>query len=162
MLFLWAKSYARSAYGQARNAHTVHSQPEREYWAEQAPLIETLLVSADVEVVCDPDRSVTTAAGPAVIWGFACTSGDTVHYVCVKRRVAQAGLGGDIVRDLLGSRLQRACGYTHDLVEMRTGACGVRLPREWYSDSTYIARKIVGSRKVAGEDGCVRWGRKVA
>lgn len=162
VLYLWAKSYARSRYGRARGADKGHTQTERVYWADQAPTIEALLNSADVEVVCDPERVTTTEAGPAVLWGFACTSGDTVHYVCVKRHVAAAGIGGDIVRDLLGSRLERACGYTHELVEMLTGACGVRLPRDWYSDSTYIARKIIGSRKVAAEDECVRSGKKVA
>lgn len=159
VLSLWLKSYARSAYGLARRADETTGPHVRAYWAEQAPLVEALLRSADTELVMDPDRVHASEHGPAVFYGFACTSGDTVHYVCVKRSAVKAGLGADIVRELLGSRLERPCGYTHELVEMRSGACGVRLPRDWYSDSTFLARRVVGARGVAGEGGCVRWGR---
>lgn len=149
VLSLWLKSYGRSAYGLARGADE-HTGPKvRAYWAEQAPLVEVLLASSEVVVACDPDRVHASELGPAVFYGFACMSGDVVHYVCIKRSAVKAGLGPDIVRDLLDGRLERACGYTHDLVEMRTGACGVRLPRDWYSDSTFIARRLVGARKVA-------------
>lgn len=156
VLYLWLKSYARSAYGRARSANLTHSTFEREYWAEQAPLVEALLQCADIEVVCDPDRVRASEAGPAVFWGFAATNGDTVHYVCVKRDAVRAGIGADIARDLLGSRLERACGYTHELVEMRPGGCGVTVPREWFVDSTWFGRAFVRPRPVAGEKGNVR------
>lgn len=151
LVYLWCKSYAHSPYGRARGAHLDHTPGELAYWADQEPVVKRLLSSACVEVACDPDRSRSSPAGPAVIWGFAATSGDTVHYVCVKRNVARVpGLGAEIVRSLLGDRLDRACGYTHDLVEMRgSGACGVMLPRSWYSDSTQIARMLLGPRKAA-------------
>jgi hypothetical protein len=174
LVYLWCESYTRGQEGIERGAHLPHGRgdtskasPEvraakREMWAEQAPLVEVLLRSADVEVVCDPERARASEAGPAVLWGFACTSGDVVHYVCVKRNAVKAGLGPDIVRDLLGSRLQRPCWFTHELVEMRLEKSGVSLPRAWGWDSLWLPRRLVGIRQVAGEDGCVRWGRKVA
>lgn len=169
---LWCKSYMRSCEGVDRGAHKPLLRGDegaqspavraavRTMWAEQAPLVEALLAApwATTEVVCDPERPVTTAEGPAVIWGFACTSGDVVHYVCVKRNIAKE-LGADIVRDLLGDRLERPCSFTHELVEMRTGACGVRLPRSWGWDSLWLPRRLAGLRRVAGEDECVRWGK---
>ncbi len=163
LVFLWCTSYMRSLEGEERGAYLRHGSesnqkavPEvrearRELWAEQAPLVEVLLAKCTVEVVCDPERPVAGPDGPAVLWGFACTSGDVVHYVCVKRNVVKAGFGADIVRDLLGSRLQRPCWFTHDLVEMRTGACGVRLPGLWGWDSLWLARWLVGHRPVASE-----------
>lgn len=171
LVYLWCNSYLRSAEGVARGAHLEHGrgaeersstsvrEASRKMWAEQAPLVEVLLASTDVEVVCDPERPITTAEGPAVIWGFAATTGDVVHYVCVKRHIAKE-LGPDIVRDLLGSRLDRPCTFTHELVEMRTRACGVALPRNWGWDSLWLPRRLVGLREVAGADGCVRWSRK--
>lgn len=146
LVYLWLKSYAHSSYGVARGAHVDASPEEVAYWREQAPVVEALLRSADVEVICDPDRAVPSEAGPAVIWGFACTSGDVVHMVVVKRSVARAGLAQDIVRDLLGSRLERACGMTHELVELRK-ILGV--PRQWYVDSTWLGRALIGARRAA-------------
>lgn len=169
LVYLWCTSYLRSCEGMTRGAWRPGGRSEdrqdaqvravaREMWAEQAPLVELLLASTDVEVVCDPERSVTTAAGPAVIWGFACTSGDVVHYVCIKRNVAKV-LGADIVRDLLGDRLERPCTFTHELVEMRTRACGVALPASWGWDSLWLARRLAGVRRVAGEHESVQMGR---
>ena len=172
-VYLWVNSYLRSVEGVARGAHLEHArgadersspavrEAARRMWAEQAPLVEVLLASTDVEVICDPSRPLTTAEGPAVIWGFASTTGDVIHFICVKRPIAKE-LGPEIVRALLGSRLERPCTFTHELVEMRTGACGVRLPRSWGWDSLWLPRRLVGMRQVAGETGDVRWGRKVA
>lgn len=168
LVYLWCQSYMRSLEGVARGAYVEHASAElqkgspevraarRELWAEQAPLVEVLLARTDVEVVCDPERTHASEAGPAVIWGFACTSGNVVHYVSVKRDAVKVGIGADIVRDLLGSRLDRECSYTHDLVELRTGSCGVRMPRGWGWDSLWLARRLVGLRPVADAHGKVR------
>lgn len=143
----WLKSYAHSAYGKHRGAFRAASPEELSYWDEQAPLVEMLLRSCDCEVIADPDRPRASSDGPAVLWAFAVTSGDVIHYVSVKHRVVKAGFGAEVVRDLLGDRLNRPCGYTHELVEMRTGRCGVRLPLGWYSDPTWLARSVIGPRK---------------
>lgn len=149
LVYLWLKSWAHSAYGIARGAHKDATQDERDYWADEAPLVEALLRNATVEVVCDPERADYSDGQRAVLWAFACTTGDVVHWVGVKRSAVKAGIGADVVRDLLGDRLDKACGYTRELVELRTGACGVRLPRAWYLDATYVGRSFVGSRRAA-------------
>ena len=80
-----------------------------------------------------------------------------MHYVCVKRDIVRAGFGADIVRDLLGDRLERPCSFTHELVEMVDGKCGVRVPRSWrWEWSLWLPRRLAGVRAVAGEDGDVR------
>lgn len=161
LVFLWCRSYHRSREGIARGAYVpssrfrgtltqseIHRQrlAQRALWNEQAPLVEWILANADVEVVCDPTRVRASDAGPSVIWGFAATDGDVVHYVLVKRDIAIAGYGPDIVRDLLGDRLGRACRYTHELVELRGHASGVEQPRSWTFDPMYLPRRIVGHR----------------
>lgn len=147
VLYLWLKSYAHSAYGVARGAHIDASPEELAYWNDQAPVVEALLQHADVEVACDPDRVYDSEAGPSVIWGFACTSGDVVHMVVVKRSAHRAGIAADIVRDLLGNRLERACGMTHEQSEIRK--IFGRIPRAWYMDSTWLGRALLGSRRAA-------------
>lgn len=174
LVYLWTKSYERSEEGKARGAFVPGPDSPRDnpairaasraMWAEQAPLVEVLLRSVDVEVICDPARPLRTAEGPAVIWAFAATTGDVVHYVCVKRDIAKV-IGADIVRDLLGSRLERPCTFTHQLVEMLPPdrysgpPCGVRVPRNWGWDSLWLPRRLVGIRQVAGENEDVRWGK---
>ncbi len=164
----WCTSYLRGREGVTRGAFIPHAKASETQsletvrtaslamWAEQEPLVRALLScprGVTVEVVCDPERPHRTAAGPAVVWAFAATSGDVVHYVSVKRKMAPL-LGADIVRDLLGSRLDRACSYTHELVELRTGACGARQPAAWtWANSLFLprllARNVVGERRAA-------------
>ncbi len=162
----WCSSYLRGREGVARGAFLPHAKVSETQslgsvreaslalWADQEPLVRGLIASPGVriEVVCDPERARRSEAGPAVVWAFAATSGDVVHYVSVKRKVAPL-LGADMVRDLLGSRLDRPCWFTHELVEMRTGSCGQRLPQSWSWDSLFIARLFaregVGARRAA-------------
>ena len=163
---LWCASYMRSVEGIARGAHKPHGLAEeakqdpevraatRKMWDEHAPLVEWLLRNADVEVICDPERPRASAAGPAVIWGFACTSGDVIHYISIKRKTAQVpGLAAELVRDLLGSRLERPCTFTHELVEMHSGRWGLGIPRSWGWDSLWLPRRlaavVVGPRRAA-------------
>lgn len=160
----WLYSYARSRYGVSVGAHIPRAQLRdgvgrpaedvwRRFWSEQKAIIEPLAASAHIEVACD-------AADPMVIWGWACTSGDTVHHVLVKRSVHRAsaaadargvwlpttGLSGEIYRDLLGDRLSRSCGFTFELVDMyrrELRAQGVSMPTHWFADTTYFARNAV-------------------
>lgn len=159
IIFLWLKSFAHSRPNVARGAHRDGTDAERRYWREHAPIVETLLKGAETVVLCDPERTVVTPAGPPVIWAYACFTGDVVHYVGVKRLYATAGFGPDMVAELLGGRLERPCGYTHDLVEMRavrdrrTGEervpCGVRIPSTWHEDGWWLARELVGGARAA-------------
>lgn len=159
----WLYSYARSAYGIAHGYHVTDSveglprRPESarwsEYWARHRPIVLALIAESDVVIACD-------AGEPDKIWGWACTSADVVHYALVKRSIHRGsaaldergawhvttGLSGDIYRALLGDRLTRACGYTHELVDMRRrelAVQGVRQPREWYADTTWLARSAL-------------------
>ena len=163
LVYLWCASYLRSIEGVARGASVPHGlagetqqRPEvraasRAMWAEQALLVEWLLAHADTQVVCDPERSRASDAGPAVIWGFSCCSGDVVHYVSIKRDVAQVpGLAAEIARALLGDRLERPCRYTHELVELHSGRWGLRVPRSWGWDSLWLARRLVVSLEDGG------------
>lgn len=158
IVFLWLKSYAHTRELVELGANRDGSDAERRYWREHAPIVETLLKGAETLVLCDPERSVVTPAGPPVIWAYACCTGDVVHYVGVKRMYA-AEFGAEMVADLLGERLERPCTYTHDLVEMRpvrdrrTGEervpCGVRVPPLWRKDAWWLARQMVGGARAA-------------
>jgi hypothetical protein len=159
----WIFSYARSAYGLACGAHVPQALPgytkrptEKDwgaFWCEQQPIVCDLLARADVQIACDPGE-------PSVIWGWACTSGDTVHFVLAKRSVHResaketrpgsgvfevtTGISGDIYRALLGDRLKRACGFTHELVDFRRKELRVQnmlMPRTWFADTTWFERQ---------------------
>lgn len=156
----WIYSYARSQYGVVNGAHIPQAvpgytkRPKEEdwgaFWVEQQPIVTGLVARADVQVACD-------AEAPGVIWGWACTTGDVVHYVLAKRSVHRAsadrdergvwrvttGISGDIYRALLGDRLRRTCGYTHELVDMRRAELrtqGIAMPRNWYPDTQWFER----------------------
>lgn len=161
VLYLWLKSYAHSRPNVARGANRDGTDAERRYWREHAPIVECLLRSgiSETVVLCDPARVHASEAGPPVIMAFACTTGDVVHYVSVKRQYARDGFGPDMVADLLGGRESRACTFTHDLVEMRpvrnkqTGEvkapCGVVVPLSWTEDSWWLSRQFVGGARAA-------------
>lgn len=161
VVYSWIHSYARSRYGVVMGAHIPQALPGftkrpvendwSEFWAEQQPIVVSLLQASDVTIACDPQD-------PSVIWGWAATSGDTVHYVLAKRGVHRAsaeksdagiwrvttGISGDIYRALLGDRLTKACGYTFELMDFgrpELKAQGVRIPSGWYCDSTWFARQ---------------------
>lgn len=147
VVYLWLKSYAHSAYGKSRGAHIDATPEERAYWGDHAPVVEWLLHNATVEVLCQPERSTHEPGRPAVIWAFACTSGDTVHYACVKRSAVKAGFASEMVRDLLGDRLDRCVGYTHEIPDMRKGTYGAS-PR-WFPDLAFLPERMVRRRAAA-------------
>lgn len=158
IVFLWLKSYAHAKTNRQKGANKDASPAERKYWRKHAPIVETLLKGAETVVLCDPERSVVTAAGPPVIWAYACFTGDVVHYVGVKRIYAKAGFGPEMVADLLGDRLTRPCEYSHELVEMipvrdKDGVfappCGVTTPSMWSHDDWWLARELVGGARAA-------------
>jgi hypothetical protein len=151
----WLTSYARSAYGRAHGYAKKLGEPFdlqawAQYWRAHAPIVSDMIQQSTVTIACDPEQ-------PEIIWGWACVSGDTVHYIMTKRAVHRAsaerdargvwrvttGLSGEIYRALLGDRLTRACAYTHELVDMRRPELshqGIQLPSAWYLDSTWFAR----------------------
>lgn len=154
LVYLWLKGYAHARRNVARGANRDGSDAERLYWREHAPIVEFLLRKAEVTVLCDPARAEASSAGPAVIFAFACTSGDVVHWIGVKRLYAREGYGPDMVRELLGERLQRPCTFTHELAEMRPNPtrpapCGVALPASWTEDPWWLSRQLLGGARAA-------------
>lgn len=163
VMYLWLKSYSHASLNVARGAHRDHTPAERKYWREHAPIVECLLQSgvAQTYVLCDParvhatevQRDGATHITPPVILAFACVSGDVVHYASVKRHYAREGFGPEMLRDLLGDRLDRVCSYTHELPEMRPakkgGAApsGLVMPAAWVFDPWWLSREFVGGAR---------------
>ncbi len=152
IVYLWLKSYAHARHNVERGANRDSSDAERRYWREHAPVVELLLKCAQTDVLCDPERVHASDAGPPVILAFACYSDDAVHYVSVKRQYARAGFGAEMVRELLGDRLTKSMGFTHELVEMTpkrrdaAPAVGVAVPDRWYDDRHWVTRQFIGVR----------------
>lgn len=151
IVYLWLKSAAHARSSRQQGAQRDASGDERVFWSETRPIVEMLLRDAVTEVICDPERSTYENGKQAVIWAFACASGDVVHNVLVKRDVVRevgAGFAGELVKDLLGERLNRACRYTQAVRELRNGKWGVQIPVDvdgrplWVADTTWLARHI--------------------
>lgn len=145
VLYMWLKSFAHSRFGRVHGAEMTGTRAEQTFWNQQRPVVQYLLRHATTEIACDPGDAKT-------VWAFACTSGDVVHYFCVKRRVAQLvdlEFAADIVRDLVGRRLKRECPFTYELPWRDSGiAMPVRSdgkPR-WYADTTFVPRMILKER----------------
>lgn len=154
LVYLWLKSYAHAKRNVDAGANKDGSAAERKYWREHAPIVEFLLRNAQTELLVDPERAHASSAGPAVIMAFACTTDDVVHYACVKRKYAREGFGPDMLRDLLGGRLNASCVHTHELPEMmprfgeRLGpSSGVLLPVAWTYDPWWLTRQLVGGAR---------------
>lgn len=135
VLYTWIRSYARSAYGTSVGAHHGLSKASDEFWEAHRAMILKLMATSDIEVICDPERSEATAAGPPVIWSWAAYKDRTIHYVLVKKSVRRAGLAEDMILDLLGDKLTTPCWYTFEPVELG------RVPPKWIPDFTHHGRK---------------------
>ena len=140
VVYLWLKSYARAHVNAAKGAHVTRSPAELAYWRRHAPIVECLLRVGKTDVLCDPER----VNGVPVIYAFACSSPDAVHYAVVKRDYEAAGLAGDMFADLFGSSLKNPMGYTHDLVGMKG-----HVPSSWYDDRWWLSRQFVGGERAA-------------
>lgn len=130
VVYLWLKSFAHSRYGKRLGADRDGSDAELAYWAEHREIVMRLIASSRIELLCDPDDD-------SVFWAFAVTMGDVVHYAVVKRRFAP--YAKDMLRELLGEHLGRACRYTHEPVELLKSGVGV--PEAWTFDPYALARK---------------------
>ncbi len=134
VIYQWIRSYAHSSYGMHQGAHKRHTPEAFRFWEQHRPFILALMRSSEITLACD-------AGAEHVIWGWLATQGDTVHYCFVKRSVVKAGLGLEIVKDLLGERLTKQTPYTMELVEMRR-VPGLYIPRQWYPDFTFHTRGL--------------------
>ncbi len=136
---MWLKGYSKSREvhetGLEKASEPGHRDQIR-FWKIHQPIVMGVLAEADVVVACDPQRSNYEPGQPAVIWAWACMTGDVVHWVAVKRTAVEAGLGEDLVRALLGDRLEREQRTTFEMVDMAR----LRLiPKNWKRDRGWLS-----------------------
>lgn len=136
----WLKGYAHAreigAIPSMREARIDAHPDEVFFWQVHQPIVTSLVSPSTVRVVCDPKRATYEPGAPAVIWAWACMTGSTVHWVMVKRSAMRAGLGEDIVRDLLGDRLEREQRTTFELVDL---ARLKLIPPQWKRDRGWLS-----------------------
>lgn len=126
---LWLRSYSLSPYGK-----------RVEHYDRLRYVVSWLLNSgvAKTEVICDPEH-------PEIIWAFACTTGENiVHYTVVKNSAVRLGLSAEMLRELLGDRLDRRCHYTFDPAEFLPSRCEehkVDRP-DWRPDLLWLALNL--------------------
>lgn len=151
LVSMWLKGYShsRDVLKHLPQACVDGSRDQIRYWKIHQPIVEALLSVGDVRVVCDPERSTYEGSNAAVIWGWSCVSDDAVHWVGIKRSVAKAGLGEDIVRDLLGDRLSKSQRTTFDQVDLEKADL---IPSEWRRDREWLLELAQYSRRVLDGD----------
>lgn len=135
---MWLSSYAfaREVKPLHPGAELKGSTEQVAFWRLYQPIVTGLVRLGEVTVLCDPERSEHTEDSPAVLWGWACTSGPLVHYVGIKRSALKAGLGQDMLADLLGSKLGERCTTTFELVDLYPLKL---IPAGWRKDSEWLA-----------------------
>lgn len=138
----WLKGFARSRAIRSDDL----AADEIRYWKVYQPIVVALLARSEVRVLCDPDRVEHKPDAPAVIWAWSATSADDVHWVMVKRSAGAAGLARDMVRDLLGDRLERHQRATFELVDLEkhklAPACWT-YDNQWLYDLQCVSTRLV-------------------
>jgi hypothetical protein len=154
MHYLLGVAYTRSRAGQragASRAGRRGDEPngemvikQRAFLAAMSPVWSWLLDNATVTLAVDPEQR-------HIVWGWAITSEpNVVHAVGVKRSViddAGPDVAQDLVRDLLGHRLDKHQVLTLELPQMRVrgdAAIGIDRPREWSLDPVWLLTRMVG------------------
>lgn len=136
---MWLKGFAHAREVKEtglENAATDGHPDEIRFWKIHQPILMGLLPQSTITVACDPERADYLPGKPAIIWAWSCTSGDTIHWVAVKRNAAKAGLGEELVHALLGDRLDREQRTTFEMVDMAR----LRLiPKCWKRDRSWLA-----------------------
>lgn len=162
LIYLLGVSYTRSRAGQRAGASRAGgsrdgeserpSAPDHDAIAKQKSFLEAhrpiwqwLFKHADVSLVCDPEM-------PSIIWGWLITtSHDVVHAVGCKRsftdrKAGEAPLSIDLVKELLGDRLDRFQVCSLELPQMRqkgSGSIGLDRGRSWSLDPTWLLSRMV-------------------
>jgi hypothetical protein len=139
----WIGSVGASRFGLATKQHD--EARRRAQWESRRAIVQRLLDTQQTMVaVTDADSAL------AVGIAFACFDAQSdrlVHYVSV-RHSHQRAVGAEVVRALLGERLERACGVTFDPHELRRD--WARQPeagrpicvRHWYQDPYRLAEVV--------------------
>ena len=134
----WACSYAKSWLAQhtrVDRSDAARDTERRRFVEQERPRIEWHLSRLQDTVTLLVDREHAD-----IIYGFACATGDVVHYAMVKRDVARLehNLNRKLFKMMLGDRLTRPCAYTSQLVDMEMAQV---LPRYWYIDGGWYFRE---------------------
>ncbi len=148
---MWLGSYASSSEAQDAfaGAEVSGSAEQIRYWRVHQPIVTALLRSARVVVACDPQRASYEPGRPAIIVAWACMDDEAVHWVAVKRNASKAGFGEELVRGLLGERLERDQRTTFELVDMAK----LRLiPKHWKRDRGWLSSLRSMSQRVGKRD----------
>jgi hypothetical protein len=136
---MWLKGYANAREVQdlgLKHASENGHPDQIRFWRIHQPIVTGLLRRSKVLVACDPARSTYADGLPAVIWAWACVSDDAVHWVAVKHSVVQAKLGQEIVKALLGDRLEHPQATTFELADMRRAHA---VPKSWFRDPGWLS-----------------------
>lgn len=139
---MWLHGYATSKEVQETGLTAARERGgdhQVQFWRVHQPIVMALLRRSTIRVACAVGRS-DYSNGPAVILGWVCTSPGFVHWVSIKRKVAQMEGGAvarELVSELLGSHVDDELLMTFDLVDLRKLG---KLPETWRRD-----RSIVGA-----------------
>lgn len=170
MFYLLSVAYSRTSAGRragadslgrkrwlGRDGEPLQETPEERVAREarvhafkmaHGPIWEWLLEHAEVTLAVDRERPETD------VWGWLVTSGpDVLHAVGCKRSVIKAGLGEELVGQMVGDRWKRFQVLTLEM----PGLCApgrtrpptsdqVRLsrPHTWSIDPTWLLTRMVG------------------
>lgn len=150
---MWLKSYAHSSdmreLGLEQASVDAHPDEIR-HWRIHQPIVTALIRgNTTIRVACDPERADYESGAPAVIWAWACFSGDVIHYVGIKRSASKAGLAPDLARALLGDKLDGPQRTTFDLVDL---ARLKLVPQQWRRDRGWLSALRSLSTRVLDQD----------
>lgn len=153
MASMWLRAYANSADAQRDfpGANEKASPAEVAYWRTYQPIVTALLRSADVQVLCDPERATYEGGRRAVLWAWSCTMQGRVFWVGVKRAVvsADADLAKDMVRALIGPQLAATSTAEFHLMDLhRLGM----VPAAWKRGDVWRRSMLGLSAAVLGGD----------
>jgi hypothetical protein len=133
----WLRSlcYSRAAvdlgFPEARRSY---SDDQVAFWSLNHPIVTAVARTADVTVLCDPERAHHAPGQPAIILGASIVAGNTVYGAWVKNKLLKSGFGGEIMDALLGDRLDRPQVMVMELVDLlRLKA----VPEEWVIDASW-------------------------
>lgn len=133
----------------AKGARVAGSASQIAYWEQHQPIVTPLIRRATVRVACDAERATYEAGLPAVIWGWAVVTDDTVFGVGIKRAVARVGLGSELAKDLLGDLLDRPMRTVLELVDLSRLKL---IPPSWHRERGWASSLRQLSERVIASD----------
>lgn len=155
--YLLGISYCRSRAGQRAGASRAgrdgsveratadHVASQKAFLEAHRPIWQWLLANADVRLAVDPEV-------PHIIAAWLITSGpDVIHAAGCKRALNEPGVepgpGADVIRQMLGDRLERHQVVTLELPQLAvrkgTDFVGLERPKMWSLDCTWLLTRML-------------------